>query len=95
MKNRFRIEIYDEVKSNDLTIYSEQGVDKDHLVELVYSNMANFDGNVRAFVFDKLNWQLLNTPFHSFLKCIKINKWNIFFFCSFVYVHIPLYHTYN
>ena len=54
MKNRFRVEIYDEVKSNDLTIYSEQGIDKDHLVELVYSNMANFDGNVRAFVFDKL-----------------------------------------
>ena len=54
MKNRFRVEIYDEVKSNDLTIYSEQGIDKEHLVELVYSNMANFDGNVRAFVFDKL-----------------------------------------
>ena len=54
MKNRFRVEIYDEVKSNDLTIYSEQGIDKEHLVELVYSNMANFDGNVKAFVFDKL-----------------------------------------
>ena len=25
MENRFRVEMYDEVKSNDLTIYSEQG----------------------------------------------------------------------
>ena len=54
MKNRFRIEIYDEVKSNDLTIYSEQGVDKEYLTELVFSNIKNFDGNVRAFVYDSL-----------------------------------------
>ena len=27
MKNRYRVEIYDENKANDLTIYSEQGVD--------------------------------------------------------------------
>ena len=54
MKNRFRVEIYDENKSNDVTLYSEQGVDKDHLTELVYSNLTKFDGNVKAFVFDKL-----------------------------------------
>ena len=54
MKNRFRVEIYDENKNNDLTIYSEQGIDKDHLIELVYSNISNFDGNVRGYVFDKL-----------------------------------------
>ena len=54
MRNRFRVEIYDDIKSNDITIYSEQGIDKEHLIELVYSNMMNFDGNVRAFVFDKL-----------------------------------------
>jgi hypothetical protein len=54
MKNRFRIEIYDDVKSNDLTIYSEQGVDKDYLTELVYSNAKYFDGNIRAYVFDNL-----------------------------------------
>jgi len=54
MKNRFRIEIYDEVKSNDLTIYSEQGVDKEYLTELVFSNIKNLDGNVRAFVYDSL-----------------------------------------
>jgi micrococcal nuclease len=35
MKNRYRVEIYDEVKANDLTIYSEQGVDKEYLTELI------------------------------------------------------------
>lgn len=54
MKNRFRVEIYDENKNNDITIYSEQGVDKEYLIELVYSNLTKFDGNVKAFVFDKL-----------------------------------------
>jgi hypothetical protein len=54
MKNRFRVEIYDENKANDLTIYSEQGVDKDYLTELVWSNRRKFVGNVRAYVFDQL-----------------------------------------
>lgn len=54
MRNRYRIEIYDEVKENDLTIYSEQGVDKEYLTELVFSNLRRFSGNVRAYVFDNL-----------------------------------------
>ena len=54
MRNRFRIEIYDEVKANDLTIYSESGVDKEYLTELVFSNLRRFSGNVRAYVFDNL-----------------------------------------
>lgn len=54
MKNRYRVEIYDEVKANDLTIYSEQGVDKEYLTELVFSNLRRFSGNVRAYVFDNL-----------------------------------------
>ena len=54
MKNRYRIEIYDEVKSNDLTIYSEQGVDKEYLTELVFSNLRRFSGNVKAYVYDNL-----------------------------------------
>ena len=54
MKNRFRVEIYDENKLNDLTIYSEQGVDKDYLTELVFSNLRQFSGNVRAYVYDQL-----------------------------------------
>ena len=54
MKNRFRIEIYDEVKSNDLTLYSEQGVDKEYLTEIVFSNLSKFSGNVKAYVYDEL-----------------------------------------
>ena len=54
MANRFRIEIYDANKQNDLTIYSEQGIDKDYLTELVFSNLRRFNGTVRAYVFDSL-----------------------------------------
>jgi hypothetical protein len=52
MKNRFRIEIYDANKLNDLTIYSEQGVDKEYLTEIVFSNLRRFNGRVNAYVFD-------------------------------------------
>ncbi len=51
---RYRVEIFDEVKANDLTIYSEQGVDKEYLTELVFSNIRNFDGNIKAYVYDSL-----------------------------------------
>jgi len=54
MRNRYRVEIYDANKSNDLTIYSDTGVDKEYLTELVFSNLKKFDGQVRAYVFDKL-----------------------------------------
>jgi len=54
MKNRYRVEIYDENKANDLTIYSEQGVDKEYLTELVFSNLRKFDGTIRAYVYDNL-----------------------------------------
>ena len=54
MKNRFRIEIYDANKMNDVTLYSEQGVDKEYLTEIVFSNLRNFHGKVNAYVFDSL-----------------------------------------
>ena len=54
MKNRYRVEIYDENKANDLTIYSEQGVDKEYLTELVFSNLRKFDGTIRAYVYDNV-----------------------------------------
>ncbi len=52
--NRFRVEIYDANKLNDLTIYHDQGVDKDHLTEIVFSNLSRFSGNVKAYVYDEL-----------------------------------------
>jgi hypothetical protein len=54
MKNRYRVEIYDEVKANDLTLYSEQGVDKEYLTEMVFSNLRRFNGTIRAYVYDNL-----------------------------------------
>ena len=54
MANRFRVEIYDENKLNDLTIYSEQGVDKEYLTELVFSNLRRFQGNIKAYVYDSV-----------------------------------------
>jgi aspartyl-tRNA synthetase len=52
MRNRFRIEIYDANKAHDLTLYSETNVDRQHLSEIVFSNLRNFQGVVKAYVFD-------------------------------------------
>ena len=54
MANRYRVEIYDANKLNDITIYSEQGVDKEYLTELVFSNLNKFSGKVNAYVFDNV-----------------------------------------
>jgi hypothetical protein len=54
MRNRFRVEIYDANKANDITLYSEQGIDKDYLTELVFSNLSNFSGAIKAYVYDEL-----------------------------------------
>jgi hypothetical protein len=54
MANRFRVEIYDANKLNDVTIYLEQGVDKEYLTELVFSNLRKFSGRVNAYVFDNV-----------------------------------------
>jgi hypothetical protein len=54
MKNRYRVEIYDANKMNDVTIYSDSGVDKDYLTELVFSNLRKFSGKVNAYVFDNV-----------------------------------------
>ena len=54
MKNRYRVEIYDANKLNDVTIYSDSGVDKDYLTELVFSNLRKFSGRVNAYGFDNV-----------------------------------------
>jgi hypothetical protein len=82
MADRFRIEIYDEVKSNDLTIYSEQGVDQEYLREIVFSNLKRFDGNVKAFVFDNVKKKKTTAIFLpmetiQFVKSMLPNKLNI------------------
>jgi hypothetical protein len=54
MKNRYRVEIYDANKFNDVTIYSDSGVDKEYLTELVFSNLRKFSGRVNAYVYDNV-----------------------------------------
>ena len=54
MANRYRVEIYDANKLNDVTIYSDSGVDKEYLTEMVFSNLRKFSGKVNAYVFDNV-----------------------------------------
>ena len=63
MANRYRVEIYDANKLNDVTIYSEQGVDKEYLTELVFSNIRNFSGTINAYVFDNVKKKKITAMF--------------------------------
>jgi hypothetical protein len=54
MKNRFRIEIYDDIKANDLTIFADNNVDRELLSEYVFGNIRKFNTTVHAYVFDTL-----------------------------------------
>ena len=74
MRNRFRIEIYDANKLNDLTIYSEQGVDKEYLTELVFSNLRRFNGKVNAYVVDTLKKKKTTAMFINEDIVNKINS---------------------
>ena len=77
MKNRYRVEIYDENKANDLTIYSEQGVDKEYLTELVFSNLRRFNGTIRAYVYDNVRKKKITAlllPIEVIPKKMKLTK---------------------
>lgn len=74
MKNRFRVEIYDANKMNDITIYSEQGVDKEYLTELVFSNIRNFSGKVNAYVFDMQKKKKTTALFFDESTVEKVNS---------------------
>jgi hypothetical protein len=49
MPKKCRVEIYDDLKTNDITLYLENVIDSTQLSELVFSNLTKFSGNVRAF----------------------------------------------
>jgi hypothetical protein len=74
MRNRFRIEIYDANKANDLTMYSEQGVDKEYLTELVFSNLRRFNGKVRAYVYDSVKKKKITAMFLNEETVASLNK---------------------
>jgi hypothetical protein len=73
MANRFRVEIYDANKSNDITIYSDQGVDKEYLTELVFSNIKNFSGKINAYVFDNVKKKKTTAMFLN-EETVEFNK---------------------
>jgi hypothetical protein len=74
MKNRYRVEIYDANKLNDVTIYSDSGVDKDYLTELVFSNLRKFSGRVNAYVFDNVKKKKTTA---MFLDEAVVNKYKV------------------
>jgi hypothetical protein len=74
MRNRFRIEIYDANKANDLTLYSEQGVDKEYLTEIVFSNLRRFNGKVRAYVYDNVKKKKITAMFLNEDTVASVNK---------------------
>ena len=74
MANRFRVEIYDANKLNDVTIFSDQGVDKEYLTELVFSNIRNFSGRVNAYVFDNVKKKKTTALFFDESTVEKVNS---------------------
>ena len=74
MKNRYRVEIYDANKLNDVTIYSDSGVDKEYLTELVFSNLRKFSGKVNAYVFDNVKKKKTTA---MFLDEEVVNKYKV------------------
>jgi hypothetical protein len=74
MKNRYRVEIYDANKMNDVTIYSDSGVDKEYLTEMVFSNLRKFSGKVNAYVFDNVKKKKTTA---MFLDESVVNKYKV------------------
>jgi hypothetical protein len=74
MKNRYRVEIYDANKLNDLTIYSDSGIDKEYLTELVISNLRQFSGQVKAYVYDRMKKKKVTALLLDESVVNKLNK---------------------
>ena len=49
---RYRVEIYDDVKSNDITIPMPTRINTEKLKNLIQQNKNNFVGDIRAYQFD-------------------------------------------
>jgi hypothetical protein len=73
MKSRYRVEIYDDNKANDLTIYSDEGISREYLSELVFGNIRQFAGNVRAYVYDT---KKKKKTLAIYLPMETVNKYN-------------------
>jgi hypothetical protein len=52
---RFKVEIWDEIPQNDITVWLEEGTDARGLSEIVWSNLNKFQGNVTGVLVDTLH----------------------------------------
>jgi hypothetical protein len=73
MRNRYRVEIYDDNKANDLTIFSDEGISREYLGELVFGNIRRFAGDVKAYVYDNKKKQKVLA---IYLPMEIVNKYN-------------------
>ena len=64
MQERYRIEIYDDIKANDITIYSNQNIDRLTLSQLVFSYLPKFKGNVRSYIYDNKDRKKIAASFY-------------------------------
>jgi hypothetical protein len=73
MRSRYRIEMYDEIKSNDLTIYSDENVEREALSKILFSYLPKFNGNVKAYVYDQVKKKKTSAAFYpmEFKQLIK------------------------
>ena len=49
---RYRVEIYDANKKNDLTFYFNELLNRESLNKIVRKNLNKFQSNVKAYVYD-------------------------------------------
>ena len=54
---RFKVDIWDEIPANDVTVWLEEGTDGKGLSEIVWSQLNNFQGNVTGVLVDTLRNQ--------------------------------------
>ena len=73
MRNRYRIEMYDEIKSNDLTIYSDENLDRQALSQVLFSYLPRFKGNAKAYVFDQQKKIKTSASFYP-MGYLSLNK---------------------
>jgi hypothetical protein len=63
MRNRYRIEIYDDIKSNDVTMFADNNVDRELLSEYVFAHIRKFSSTVHAYVYDNVKKKKVTAMF--------------------------------
>jgi len=64
---RYRVEIYDENKMNDVTLFYNDSVNQESLKKIVTKNLNKFQGDVKAYVFDTVKKKKLVAAYFPLL----------------------------